>query len=829
MRIRAGLTQFSVVTRDGRSRQFSWWWLLPLCAVPVIGVIALAFFGDPLVSETLRRARWQPKARTEALELFLHSNRVALENLVAAEPPLAHSKLPTLRLDVPTNTLDAMQRALREGDPLLGHEPGGDQPYFDATLTEDDGDLLLGQICLRGLSAWHHHPEKPSLRFKVKKDDVRDRRYVELSRPEDALALKNWIPDRLAAGLGLLSDFGDHVRVFVNNKYIGVYLRSMRADEELALRNRRMPGTFFKGEFRDDWSRWEKDKAFADLWGTAASGWRSSVGPDDANWKPFHRFLDVLREERGPQSLARLEELLDMEVYAKWAAVMIVTGSSHTDGFHNQVFFFDPNHGQLEAVPWDSNAYGMHSDERTPPDLVLHPVMELAIRDPRWTHRRNQVIHELLETSASRAELDRLVDETVDRMLPDLRADVHASSLELLPDLIPWSVLDIEPKRREIKAWAARRHDFLTAYLSDARVFVEASDERPGFTRVDVAGSVAVTVERTDGGDPGADTYAGTPNLLYPGLCAKLSDYVSTPFRKSSHKSYAPAAPLTYFVRGAPDELRFTNAITQSPVTPRAGRFDGLPCEPRTIHPARIEAPKTGDVVLGPGDVALRADVRVGVAQRLLVLPGTRLRLAAGVGIYARGQTLVLGTREAPVELSAADAQPWACFGVRGPATRGSRFEHVLASGGSTGFDGSVKFQGMLAVHECPDVTLRACRFSTNASGDDVVHLASSQVVVEDCQWDGARSDALDLDLCDGIVRRSEWRDSGGDGLDLMGSKIEVRDCVFERSGDSGIKVGEDSHADVQDTVIRGCTVGLQVTDRSRAWVSCSRFEANNV
>ncbi|HTF88238.1 MAG TPA: CotH kinase family protein [Planctomycetota bacterium] len=829
MRIRFGLKQFSV-TSDGRTRQFSWLWLLPMAAVPVILLVSLALFDDPLVSQTIRRARYQPKARGEAIDLFVRANRTALENLVASEPPLPHSDIPTLELEVPKNTLEAMQTALRTGDPMLSHLPGGDQPYFNATLKEDDGDLLGGEVCLRGLSAWHHHPEKPSLRFKIKKDDVRgDRRYVELSRPEDVLALKNWIPDQLGSGLGLLSDFSDHVRVFVNNKYLGVYLRSMRADESLSLRNGRMPGSFFKGEFRDDWSQWDKDKAFADLWGTSPDGWRSSLEEEESNWPLFHRFLDTLREERGPESLARLEGLLDMEVYAKWAAVMVVTGSSHTDGFHNQVFYFDPNHGSLEAVPWDSNAYGMHSDARTPPDLVLHPVMEFAISDPRWVHRRNQIVRQLLETTASAAELNLLIDRAVDRMLPDLKADMHLSSLELMPDLIPWSVLDIEPKRREIKEWAAERGELLRKYLADAQVFIEESSERPGWSRVDVAGSVAVRVARADGADPEADTWAGDPTLLYPGLSAQLSDYISTPFKKSSHKAYAHAVPLTYFVRGAPGELSFTNAITDSPVVPRSGRFDGLPGEVRTIHPSRFEAPKTGDVVLGPGEVLMEEDLHVGAAQRLLIRAGTRIRLKEGVGIYSRGQTLVQGTPDAPVELLAAGAEPWACFGVSGLASRGSRFESMIASGGSTGNDAARQFKGMFNVYESDDVVLRNCRFGRNEIGDDTVNLASSTILVEDCEWNDSLSDALDLDMCRGLIRRCHWRNSGNDGLDLMAGRITVRDCSFEGSGDKGVSVGEDTQLDLRDCIIRRCLVGMEVKDRSHALVTCTSFQGNNI
>ena len=77
---------------------------------------------------------------------------------------------------------------------------------------------------------------KPSVRVKLRKDDVRDgRRYIELSRPKDVLALKNWLPQVFARKLGLLSDQSDLVRLFINQKYAGVYVRSMRPGQALAI------------------------------------------------------------------------------------------------------------------------------------------------------------------------------------------------------------------------------------------------------------------------------------------------------------------------------------------------------------------------------------------------------------------------------------------------------------------------------------------------------------------------------------------------------------------------------------------------------------------
>ena len=143
-----------------------------------------------------------------------------LQTAAAAEHVSRHSQLPSIRLDVPANTLLQMQRALQYGDPVLGHDDGGDQPYFKAIVSVEDQPPQRCKICLRGTMPWHHHTEKPSLRIKIHKQDMTaGDRYVELTRPEDALGVKNWLPLQLAAEIGLMSDQTDHVRLFVNSKY----------------------------------------------------------------------------------------------------------------------------------------------------------------------------------------------------------------------------------------------------------------------------------------------------------------------------------------------------------------------------------------------------------------------------------------------------------------------------------------------------------------------------------------------------------------------------------------------------------------------------------
>jgi hypothetical protein len=518
-----------------------------------------------------------------------------------------------------------------------------------------------------------------------------------------------------------------------------------------------------------------------------------------------------------------LEQLLDPQVYAKWAALAIVTGSIHTDATHNHMYFVSSNRGIIEAVPWDCQSYGMQAQADVPVELALQPVMEVMLCDPRWVHRRNQVIYELLQSVAAPNRLCSSIDETVDRMLPDLRADVHLAALEGTLSgwrLVPYSVRDIEAQRREIRTWTQNRHRFLTEYLGKARVYVEPHPQQADWSRVTSFGTVAVACRNAGDGS--------SPRVLYPGLSQKPRAFLNRVHPMGTVVAYLTPAPLSYDVAGKPSELTFTNAITGAAVQPQQDLPTGL-TPGRSLHPADLPAEPSGDVVLGPGDIELGENLRVGRAQRLIIRAGTRVRIRSGVGIFSQGVTVAAGTAEAPIEIVAADDGPWTTLAVFGDATKGSRFEYIRVAGGSSGTDGITHFKGMFNVYNCPEVTLRHCEFGANVDSDDAVNLAESKVLVEHCRWRDARSDALDLDLCDGVVRDSQWQGSGNDGLDLMGCHVRVERCRFVGSGDKGISVGEGSRATVANCQILSCMTGIESKDDSRVLVRDSILDGNKV
>ncbi len=757
-------------------------------------------------------------------------------------PDVDASELPTIRIELDEEDVELMRRAIVKGDPALGRKSGGNKPFMEGIYIDENGVRQASKIGYRGLGQWHHHPEKPSLRIKIRKKALKSgHRRIELQRPEGVLAMRNWLPDRLGRDLGLLSTQLEHVRVFINGVYKGVYVRNTRPGSSVLMAAGRIPGTFFKGDnftgalWRDEreWKQQGETPEAIELFNRALVAMRQPSY--SAALEGFGSFLDMpalvaVESPISARGLDHFESYLDMDVYTRWAVLMIITGSVHADLFHNHLLHVAPERGKIEVVPWDVAGYGIQATPDLPVEVIRHPFAALLSHDPRWVHRRNLLLYELLQGSLSAKNQIEVAREELDHILPDLRADPHLASLEKLGNprpglaggygLVRESGETLVEKQRELEEWIRARASYLVAHLADTRVAVQSNERRPGFSRVWVFGNVAVSVRR------GADS---NPTILYPGLTEEQTPFEMRPYRFPI-VVYAPSpAPLVYDVEGRPGSLSFTNAVTGEPVVPRNEVPDGGDGV-RSIHPRAFEAlgEPSGTVALGPGIVGLTQSLHVGAGQELVIRPGTRLLMGPGVSIFSRGRVTVEGTAAAPVSIEAADSHhPWGTFGVTGPGTRGSHFSHVKIRGGGAGTDGRVYFKGMFNIYETEGAVIEDCEFGPNAHGDDAVNIASSTFIVRDSSWDRARSDALDVDVGHGVIERSRFTNSRNDALDVMGGAVIVRDSTLIGNGDKGMSIGEGASVLGERLRIIRNHIGVEVKDDSRVFLSGSGVSEN--
>ncbi|MCA8977482.1 MAG: CotH kinase family protein, partial [Planctomycetes bacterium] len=326
----------------------------------------------------------------------------------------------------PEPELPVVEVTLQRGklDELFAPTNGEDgKVSLAATFRDGDRPPSRARVSLRGFSAWHHRRAKPSLRIKPRTADLATPEFVELSRPEDPLALCNWLPDQLSAELGLMHEHSAPVRLVLNGRQRGVYLRSLRPGDDLAAQGGRPRGTFFKGDSLGS-------RRHLDLWAVADS-WRAIGDPNPRARRALDRLLAALRMPPSVESLAILAATLDLEAMARAQAVAVLTASIHADRAHNHVLFFDPAKDRLEPLLWDANGFGIHAEPGLAVDVMRHPLAERLACDPCFVHRRNEILWQLLHGAGRAERLIATAEERMTQLAATLRHDPEIARLVL--------------------------------------------------------------------------------------------------------------------------------------------------------------------------------------------------------------------------------------------------------------------------------------------------------------------------------------------------------------------------------------------------------------
>ena len=779
--------------RENGKRLLSWSSVAKIVVSPIAAFLMALFFATNFhnpailnlfrtegVADPAQLAKIHEEARKASADLFWESQKVALLNLFGADMPPDESGLPQVQLWLDQGSLHNMLYSVVFGDPALDHDPGGNHPYFDGYYFDESKKLQKAKAASRGLSYWHHIPAKPSVRVKIRRKDIAlGHRFVELQRPEDVLGVKNQISEHLQREMGGISGRSNQVRLMLNGKSHGVYLRTYRPGEALALMNERLPGIFFKGDIFDGRTLWD-----------GLDGWNPlGEEPTQQELDFFSEFLELIRQPiETAEGWRRLARYLDFEAMATWAAVYVHSGSTHVDNRHNHVFFLSPYHGKLEPIAWDLNGYGLHGFPELKVNLATNVILYQLMHNPAWVHQRNLKLFELVTGPAEYERMKKWLSDYLEKAGPDLRADMNLGEVYRPEGLYtfayrPYPATRVDEEYAEVLDWLKRRNETIMLFLNDAQVAVRGR-------QVAVYGSVAVEV---DG------------EILYPGM---------GPFLANIH---FPKAPRYYELASEP--TTFKNAVTGEPVVPSEWPEEAPASDQ---HKSSLPQGFEGTRVLGPGRVEVSEDIVVEAGQTLRVEPGTEL-VFSGANLFSNGKVEMVGTEESPIVLRGG------CIGLAGPGTAGSKFHWVDCAGGAPSRWFGVGFKGQFNAYECPELEIANCRFGANSGGDDAVNIAAGRAVIRDSRWENALSDGLDLDMVEGTVENCTFVNSGNDGIDMMTSQVTVRNCVFEGNGDKGASVGEASKASFFDSRFENCQIGIQVKDSSEAYLSQCLLKENEV
>ena len=774
----------------------------------------------------------------DALLIISNSVRVTFDN-----NSFSGSDVPIIHIRVEEGSINKMASNL----PTSAKEK-----YYKAELLYPDGVWRKIKYRFRGRGITHWDPIKPSLRLKLPKENpLNQLRHINLINPEDRAMISNYFGEYLGNKIGVMTHNTDFTRLFINEKFVGLYHLSTREDEEMIRVNNRIPGPLFSGN-------------------NLSQVWKSTefkiTGDQEilSEINLMELLVEAINLEELDEQHKQLWSILSMDKYARFNALLSLVGGIHTDYTHNHLYYFDPTLGKLEPVVSDINGHGLllYPSPRSrllkankpfvevPINGQNNPLVNIALLDPEFRHLRNQYLYQLLEGDGSyKSQVEELkkIFQYIDSSVISDRYKKSIIETFVGWFRVPYSNKQYEQSKDVLFDWIKNRNIFLEQELSDSSInidFIEGKEFDRLLLKVNGNSSVIFDTSVINGEifpvSPDGSAIVKTDlYTLHPGISlidpqwrhggAAVYDYEIAPGIQLYEFKYLKTS------KSIKNNLlsAFSNAITNEKISPIINEvlsensiFNDYKSE--DSHLWNKKQVVTKNIILGPGPVNITKNILISPKQTLTVMPGTTLNLANKVSIISYGKVKMIGKKEQPIILQNMNSNSrWGVFAIIGKDSHGSKLQYTNISGGSEDYIDNINFSGMLSVHWSDNFEMSYSTIFDNLISDDTLHIVHSKFEISHSEFRNCFADCVDLDYADGIISNSNFDNAGNDGIDLMTSKVNLNDSFVSSANDKGISVGEMSEITINNSKIELSNIGIAVKDQSTAKINNSKISDN--
>ncbi len=291
-----------------------------------------------------------------------------------------------------------------------------------------------------------------------------------------------------------------------------------------------------------------------------------------------------------------------------------------------------------------------------------------------------------------------------------------------------------------------------------------------------------------------------------------------------------------FFIRSAscsPTQvlLEATNLVTGAPFTLTSTLAEPLeplpfiePCNNTTFaaEPGRrsphlwcLPHQVSETIELGPGRIELTESRFFAPHQTVVVRPGTTFALAEKASLVFEGRVVAEGRPDAPIRFVPSH-RSWGGIVVRGPSSRGSRFQWVEIDSGSRPSFPLSRLSGTLSVVDTTNIRIDSTRIASSSGLSHALFAAYvDDLELTDLKVFRPATSGVELVFCTGSLNRSRIVGTGAAGLVLSGARFQVNQAEIIGSGGAGLLVGERSEVTVATSLIARSPEGIRLRNCS--------------
>lgn len=704
-----------------------------------------------------------------------------------------------------------------------------DEDWMKGVMSDEENVMPI-KARLKGDWLDHLRGRKWSLRIKMQDDFAFKRmRVFSIQNPITRYYLNEYVSHQLFDNIDVLTPRYGFIPVYLNGASLGIYAYEEHFAKQLLEYNLRREGPIVKFD-EDPFWRVQQQFIVGKNWVNYPYYETSRIiafGLGKLNEKPslakqFDIAQGLMYQYKDAQ--ASIDEIFNIEVFAKYWAMTDITNGRHGKAWHNQRMYYNPVLCKLEPINYDNYTEdykkflpaGISALSFTPNEsldkehiLLNHTFgnarfMELYIHylekysDANWILQFMDSEKENLDRSEALLQQE-FKDYQFDR---DFLLNNAALIREQLPELkkkyADGFFQDLKfqaiPKTADTGFYPLLIGNYVNAFY-----FTE-EENRAQLKLENYSGRTMEIVGLAD--KDGRMIYL-LPESIY------LKPYANQVDEKAISSIYLPkASQLAFRVNGHDD-------IFYSELSLWKKNTDLSPYQKMQRASAWLESglfEERGDSLLvKKGNYILNQKILIPSDKLVVFEAGVELDMVQQAAFISQSTVRMMGTEKSPIRIFSSDSTANSFTVLQ--ASERSELHYVTFSNLNTFSYEGWAFSGAVFFYES-DVLINNCTIENNHC-EDALNIVRSDFEVTETYFSHIYADAFDSDFSTGTLDKSVFKNVDNDAIDFSTSQINISNCKMNGIGDKGISGGEGSTLKVSNTQLINCNIGAASKDLS--------------
>ena len=703
---------------------------------------------------------------------------------------------------------------------------GIDNEWVNAGV-RNQGNSYKAKVRLKGGTAEQHSAvEKWSFRLKLSNQEtIFGMREFAVMSPERRNNLGQWFIRKVYEKEGLITRKYDFINLILNGEDKGIYVIDERYDKIMLERNHRKEGPVMKIDttptFVDDLvAKLDYDNYYLSMDFTAFDV--DDLLENDISRNQFFTAKNLMEEFR----LGKLKtsEVFDIELLAKWTAIIDVMGAGHGFEFNNMRFYFNPITSKFEPVPDDDyNEISLNYNA----DFLLFRLNDQY----KYQFFNNSFLMRNLFSDYDFVEeyMRQLVRISDNKYLDDLFVEFDDEIKELSNILAidyPLYNFLLDSKQYTYDNAASLRkglyvHKGIQAHLKEIK---EGES-----VEIAIANNHSIPMEVLYISDGNSEIYKplAKEKLIIDGRrfmspVAHNSYHFEFPTQNSNLTKDLPNLSVTYRVIGT-QKLLTTEVFPYREFDSNNIELDFIRAPYNIDSFAFLDWDKTNnEIKFKEGDWQISSDLIVPPNQTLIIPQGVSIDLINSAMILSYSPVLIVGSEDNFIEIFSSDNSGQGISVLN--SKKDSLIKYARFNGLSRPSKSGFELSGAVNFYKSP-IHFYEAHFKGNLEGDDYVNIIRSDFTINHSSISNSFSDAIDIDFSNGLIYNSVFSNCGfgnnnGDCVDLSGSIVDIENIIVNKAADKGISIGEQSIVEIKNSSIKGSNIALAGKDLSEITVN---------